>query len=72
MHACVYIYMYMVAPPRWQSMPFQVSRSAWSVIGWVTISPPKINSEVFKILAPNFRDVQSFNKVPGTPKFQKF
>ena len=51
-------------------MPFQVSRSAWSVIGWVTISPPKINSEISKILALNFRDVQNFNKVPGTPKFQ--
>ena len=33
----------MVAPP--PPVPFQVSRSAWSVIGWVTISPPKINSE---------------------------
>ena len=53
-------------------MPFQASRSAWSVIGWVTISPPKINSEISKILALNFRDVQNFNKVPGTPKFPKF
>ena len=53
-------------------MPFQVSRSAWSVIGWVTISHPKINSEISKILAPNFRDFQKIKKVPGIPTFPKF
>ena len=54
-------------------MPFQVSRSAWSVIGWVTISHPKINSEISKILAPNFRDFQNFekSKFPKIPKFPK-
>ena len=45
---------------------------AWSVIGWVTISPPKINSEISKIIARNFRDLQNFNTVPGIPKFPKF
>ena len=35
-------------------------------------SCPKINSEISKILAHNFRDFQKFNKVPGTPKFPKF
>ena len=35
-------------------MPSQLSRSAWSVIGWVTSSFPKLNSKISKILAPNF------------------
>ena len=52
-------------------MPFQVSRSAWSVIGWVTISPPKINSIISKILAPNFRKFQNIPKIPKFPKFPK-
>ena len=44
-------------------MPSQLSRSAWSVIGWVTISRPKLNSKISKILAPNFPDFQNFRKV---------
>ena len=58
-------------------MSFLVSRSAWSVIGWVTISPPKINSKISKILAPNFPDFQisKFSKLSQISKksqnFQK-
>ena len=44
-------------------MPSLLSRSAWSVIGWVTISPPKLNSKISNILAPNFPISKNFQKV---------
>ena len=42
--------------------PLQVSRSAWSVIGWVTISPPE----------NQFQEYQNFQNNPKHPKCPKF
>ena len=53
-------------------MPSQLSRSAWSVIGWVTISPPKLNSKISKIMAPNFPDFQNFQNFRNFQLFQNF
>ena len=40
----IYIYICGRPPPVDRPCPFQVSRSAWSVIGWVTISPPQFRN----------------------------
>ena len=38
----------------------------------MTISPPKINSEISKILAPNFRDFQELQNSQKIQKIQSF
>ena len=56
-------------------MPSQLSRSAWSVIGWVTISPAKLNSKISKIskiLAPNFPDFQHFRNFQNFQKVSPY
>ena len=56
-------------------MPSQLSRSAWSVIGWVTISPPKLSSKISKnskILAPNFPDFQNFQNFRNFQKVRPY
>ena len=56
----LYIYIYVCVygrPP---------SRSAWSVTGWVTISPPKLNSKISKSLAPNF-PISEISKISKSP-----